>query len=54
MSRYAEWTEVTVEKSKAEIEGLLRRYGATGFLYGWNEGSAVIGRNFSDVGRGQR
>jgi hypothetical protein len=43
MSRYAERTGVTVEKSKAEIERLLQRYGATGFLYGWNEGSAVIG-----------
>lgn len=31
MTRFAEGTEVPVEKSRAEIEGLLARYGATEF-----------------------
>lgn len=33
--RYAEGTSVPVEKTRAEIEGILRRYGADGFRYGW-------------------
>lgn len=36
MSRYAERTEVTSEKSRAEIERTLRRYGANAFAYGWH------------------
>ena len=43
MSRYAENTSVSVEKSRAEIEAILRRYGATGFISGWNENRHVIG-----------
>ncbi len=43
MAGYAEATKVPVEKSRAEIEGVLRRYGATGFISGWNETQAVIG-----------
>lgn len=43
MTRYAENTSVSVEKSRAEIETVLRRYGATGFISGWNEERAVIG-----------
>lgn len=35
MSRYAATTEVTSEKSRAEIERTVSRYGATGFMYGW-------------------
>jgi len=31
--RYAERTEVTADRSKAEIERVLARYGATGFAY---------------------
>ena len=41
--RYAASTEVSAEKSRAEIETTLRRYGADQFIYGWQEGSAVIG-----------
>src|SRR5574337_2208345 len=41
--RYAENTSVGAEKSRAEIERTLQRYGATGFLYGWNQDRAVIG-----------
>ena len=43
MSRYAQSTSVSSEKSRAEIERTLARYGATGFLYGWNRGQAVVG-----------
>lgn len=40
---YAERTVVSVALSKAEIEDLLLRYGATGFMTGWNDTSAAIG-----------
>lgn len=42
MSRYAENTSVSSEKSRAEIEATLRRYGAGQFMYGWVEDRAVI------------
>lgn len=42
MTRYAEDTQVSVEKSKAEIEGLLARYGADQFVSGWKGAEAVI------------
>lgn len=35
MPKYASSTNVSVEKSRAEIERTLSRYGATGFMYGW-------------------
>lgn len=40
--RFAEKTEVPTEKSRAEIEGTLRRYGATGFLSGWDGNKAFV------------
>jgi hypothetical protein len=40
--RYAEGTTVTVERSKAEIEGTVRRYGATSFISGYDEHSAFV------------
>ena len=43
MSRYASTTNVPVEKSRQEIETVLRRYGAEGFLSGWEVGRAVVG-----------
>lgn len=43
MSRYAQNTEVTSDKSRAEIEQTLRRYGATQFAYGWDHEAATIG-----------
>ncbi|HUW19873.1 MAG TPA: hypothetical protein VMW16_11280 [Sedimentisphaerales bacterium] len=43
MGRYAVNTSVSVEKSKAEIEGLVRRYGAEKFISGWDREQAVIG-----------
>lgn len=42
MGSYAENTTVPVEKSRAEIEKLLHRYGATAFACGWNLDHAVI------------
>lgn len=40
---YAEGTSVSVEKSKAEIERTLTKYGADKFFYGWDGDAAVIG-----------
>ncbi len=42
MSKYAENTSVSTDKSKAEIEKTLGRYGASGFMYGHNKGTAVV------------
>ncbi len=43
MSRYAESTSVSSEASRAEIERTLSRYGATGFMYGWDADRAILG-----------
>lgn len=43
MSTYASTTSVDSSKSRAEIERTLARYGATGFMYGWDLTSAVVG-----------
>jgi len=40
--RYAQHTSVSSERSKAEIERLLTRYGATSFASGWQNEQAVI------------
>lgn len=40
--KYAEGTTVEPEKSQGEIMGLLRKYGATGFAYGWEGDTAAI------------
>jgi len=40
---YANKTSVAPEKSRAEIENTLSRYGATGFAYGTEIGRAMIG-----------
>ena len=40
--KYARDTSVSVERSKAEIERLLQRYGAKEFAHGWKTGKAVI------------
>ncbi|WP_017941680.1 hypothetical protein [Thioalkalivibrio sp. ALE6] len=42
MPRYAENTSVASDKSRAEIEATLRRYGASGFMYGWQGNIAVV------------
>ena len=50
MSRYAESTSVSPEKSRAEIERDLRRYGADQFMSGWSQGGeAVIGFRFKGI-----
>lgn len=42
MTRYASKTSVSVERSRAEIESTLVRYGASQFMYGWNDQGAMI------------
>lgn len=42
MVRYAENTQVSSDKSRAEIERTLSRYGATSFTYGWEQTRAAI------------
>jgi len=42
MTRYAERTEVASDRSRAEIERTLTRYGAEAFAYGWQGGRASI------------
>jgi hypothetical protein len=46
--RYAQHTSVSSEKSKAEIERLLTRYGATSFASGWQNDQAVIQFHMQD------
>jgi hypothetical protein len=52
MPTYAKDTAVPSERSRAEIERTLERYGATAFMYGWAAGRAVIG--FEAEGRRYR
>jgi hypothetical protein len=49
MTRYAERTEVSSDKSRTEIERTLRRYGAGAFAYGWAGNEAHV--MFEMVGR---
>lgn len=42
MGTYAQNTSVGSDRSRNEIEKTLSRYGATGFMYGWNKGNAII------------
>lgn len=42
MTQFAAHTEVSVEKSKMEIEATVRRYGADGFMSGWVDDRATI------------
>ena len=46
--KYAASTNVSSEKSKSEIEIILRRYGADQFLSGWRDGQAMIGFRMSN------
>ncbi len=41
--KYAENTSVSSDKSRSEIEKTLMRYGARGFIYGWQDTSAIVG-----------
>jgi hypothetical protein len=40
--RYAAQTGVPVDRSKSEIESVLRRYGASKFAHGWDHDKAVV------------
>ena len=42
MTRYASTTEVPVEKSRAEIEKIVRKYGADWFMSGWEGNRATV------------
>ena len=48
MPRYAQDTSVSVDKSKAELERTILRYGADGFQAGWNrkQGKAMVAFEF--------
>lgn len=46
---YAAGTEVSSDRSRAEIERTLVRYGASAFSYGWEDGRAAI--QFDKEGR---
>lgn len=52
MSRYAQNTDVSSDKSRSETERTLERYGADQFMYGWRDGGAVIA--FQKDGRNVR
>jgi hypothetical protein len=41
--KYAAGTSVSSDKSRAEIEQVLSRYGASKFAYGWDLDNAMIG-----------
>jgi hypothetical protein len=41
--RYAAGTEVPTDRSRAEIEKTLRRYGASQFVYAWDDDRAILG-----------
>ncbi|MDB2220673.1 Uncharacterised protein [Mycobacteroides abscessus subsp. abscessus] len=43
MPKYAAGTEVSSDRSRAEIERTLNRYGAKQFMYGWDENRAIVG-----------
>lgn len=42
MPTYAKETDVSSDRSRAEIERTLSRYGATGFAYGWDAGRVMV------------
>lgn len=43
MAQYAAQTQVSSDRSRAEIERTLTKYGATKFMYGWDGDRALIG-----------
>lgn len=48
MAKYAANTDVSSDRSRAEIERTLERYGARQFMYGWDQDRAVVGFVLSD------
>lgn len=51
MGQYARDTAVPAERSRAEIENTLRRYGATQFISGWDDERSAAWLGFSASGR---
>jgi len=41
VTRYAEGTQVASDRSRAEIEATLCRYGASAFSYGWDDSESI-------------
>lgn len=48
MTRYAADTSVSQDRSRAEIEATLKRYGATSFMYASEATTAMIGFRIND------
>jgi len=48
MTRYAAETTVASDRSRAEIERILERWGATSFMYGWQRDRAIIAFELQD------
>ena len=48
MSRYAANTQVSSERSRLELEKILKRYGADQLMYGEDAGKVVIAFRMSD------
>lgn len=48
MARFAERTQVPASKSRIDIEKVLTKYGATGFLFGQTEEKAIVGFQMRD------
>ena len=46
--RYASQTKVPVDRTRAEIEKVLTRYGADQFISGWERGRAMLGFRISN------
>ena len=42
MATYAKGTDVASEKSRAEIERILQRYGASAFMYAWQGDKSLV------------
>jgi len=51
MARYAENTTVPIERSQAEIQGLIQRYGARKFASGYDEDARLAVIQFEMTGR---
>jgi hypothetical protein len=48
MSKFAANTEVPVDRSRAELEKILEKYGASQFIYGTEKNRVVIGFSMHD------
>lgn len=48
MAKYAAETSVSSDRSRAELEKTLARYGAEGFFYGWRQTNALVAFEMHD------